>query len=952
MKKYEDLTKISENRIKQRAFYIPENEGAYTLLNGIWDFEFYNNDYDDIPAKKGRIDVPSCWQCRGYGRPVYTNLVYPHPVDPPYVPEQNPMGVYSRDFEISKQENKHYIVFEGASSCVELYINGKYVGYSQGSRLQAEFDISDYVFFGKNQITAKVRKWCSGSYLEDQDEFRYNGIFRNVYLLSRPQNHITDIDIKTNGNNIEISFDGQAKILLHDKNGNLLSEINAENKAFFVVDNPIKWNAEKPYLYELVFKSQGEIIRRKIGFVSYAVNNRGAFTVNGIEVKLKGINHHDTHPHNGYTMTDEELLHDLLLMKKLNINCIRTSHYPPTPYFLDLCDELGFYVMLETDVETHGFISRKGNLAQYDCLDNNPEWIGNLPEWRESYIDRIERAYHRDKNHTCIFSWSIGNESGFCKNNNEMINWLRTVEKRRLIHCEDASRMSYGWWVGGPKQDKSFYDKVDIHSLMYSDIADIERYANDEKMTLPLFLCEYAHAMGNGPGDVKDYWNVISNYPKLIGGCIWEWADHVLVENGVPKYGGDFGELSDDGNFCVDGLVTHNRELKAGSLNTKYAYQYVEFELKDNILNITNKYSFTNLIEYKTVIEINIDGKSVSEKEFFLDIKPSETKEIYLKMPEQCHFGAYLVVRVFDKNKNQVALWEKYLDVKAKKHIPSSMPAKINEDNHNYIVKGTDFEYIVSKHSGMIEGIIKNGQDILTAPVQITVWRAPTDNDRSIKMLWGHYNTWQGENFDRIFNKIYTFGLKENKLKFCGALSGVGRMPFFKYILGYEFFEDGQITISLSGNVRSDCIWLPRLGFEFRLSKELNEFVYYGRGPYENYNDMRYHTTTALYESSAENEYFPYTMPQEHGNHTNCKLLKIKNGLEFFTDDVFEINVSKYTKEQLTKATHIDEIGESGSTSVRIDYKVSGIGSGSCGAQLLDKYKLNEKQINYTFYVK
>lgn len=953
-RKYEDLQHISENRLKQRAFYIPENEGAYTLLNGIWDFSFYENDYDDAPAKTDKIDVPSCWQCRGYEKPGYTNVVYPHPVDPPYVPNQNSMGVYSREFDIGNIQNKHYIIFEGVSSCVELYINNVYVGYSQGSRLQAEFDISKYVVPGRNKITAKVRKWCSGSYLEDQDEFRYSGIFRDVYLLSRPQNHIVDINITTNEKEINVIFDGKAQISLFDHDGVLINQINAEREAVFIVENAIKWNAEKPYLYELVFENNGEIIRKKVGFVSYGINDRSAFTVNGVEVKLKGVNHHDTHPYNGYVMTDEEILHDLHLMKKMNINCIRTSHYPPTPKFLDFCDELGFYVMLETDVEIHGFISRKGNLKQYDCLDNNPEWIGNLPEWKESYLERMQRAYHRDKNHACIFSWSTGNESGHCTNNYEMIKWLRSTDTKRLIHCEDASRLSYSWWSGGPKQDPTLYDRPDMHSLMYVDTAQIEEYANDGERHLPLFMCEYSHSMGNGPGDVKDYWDVISKYPKLIGGCIWEWADHVFVEDDIPKYGGDFGELTDSGHFCVDGLVMHDRKFKAGSLNAKYAYQYIDFVVNANILSITNKYNFTNLDEYKTVVEVNVDGKMVSHEEHIFEAAPGETVELAFDLPEQCCMGAYIVAKVFDRKENQVALWEQKLDVKQKINSKTKSYGKICEDTHNFTICGDDTEYVISKHSGMIESIIKNGISILKEPVSLSVWRAPTDNDGAIRLLWGQYynNTWKGENFHQIFNKIYDVCKTDNKLTFRGALAGVGRMPFLKYIMEYEVYDDGELKISLSGDIREECVWLPRLGFEFKFKKEFNKFRYYGRGPCENYNDMHYHTTTSFYESTAENEYFPYTMPQEHGNHTNCKYLDIYNCMEFYTDDLFEFNVSKFTKEQLTKATHINELYESDCVCVRIDYKVSGIGSGSCGAQLLDKYKLNEKEINYSFYIK
>ncbi len=389
MRFYEDLNHISDNRLPQRAYYIPENKGAYILLNGEWNFRYYSADFLEEKENTSwdKIPVPSCWQLYGYEDPNYSNVRYPYPVDFPYVPDENPMGVYMREFEIEDITKRHYIVFEGVASCLELYINDKYAGYSQGSHLQAEFDISDFVVCGTNKVTAKVRKWCSGSYLEDQDFFRFNGIFRDVYVLARPEGHLVDIHITTEGNTIISKFAGNAKASLFDS-GKLLESITATDCAEFTVSNPIKWNAEKPYLYELVFECEGEIIRRKIGFVEYSVNEEAAFCVNGVPVKLKGVNHHDTHPTKGWYMSDDDLMYDLVRMKELNINTIRTSHYPPTPKFLDMCDEIGFYVMLETDLETHGMTCRTPNVTViadgtgYDMCENPWDWFGNLPEWR------------------------------------------------------------------------------------------------------------------------------------------------------------------------------------------------------------------------------------------------------------------------------------------------------------------------------------------------------------------------------------------------------------------------------------------------------------------------------------------------------------------------------------------------------------------------------------------
>ena len=947
MRKYENLSCLHENRLKQRAYYIPENEGAMLSLNGIWNFAFYENDFDEEASASGKIDVPSCWQCRGYEKPYYTNVIYPIPVDPPYVPTNNPMGVYTREFEIQDTSKKQYIVFEGVATWLDLFINDNYVGCSQGSRLQAEFDITDFVVEGTNTITAKVRKWCWGTYLEDQDCFRYNGIFRDVYILSRPEGHIKDIDMVTEGNCINVKFEGKAEISLYDKEGTLLETKNAENAVSFEVANPVLWNAEKPYLYALVFTYEGEVIRQEVGFVTYAVNERGAFTVNGVEVKLKGVNHHDTHPENGYTMTDEEIILDLERMKELNINCIRTSHYPPTPKFLEFCNRMGFYVMLETDLETHGFGNRTAGGTGYDVIDN-PEWIGNQEEWKPAYIERMERAYERDKNQTCIFSWSTGNESGHCLNHYDMILWLREKDKRRLIHCEDASRASEG---DGKHNDASFYDRPDMHSVMYPWYGYLEDYALNEKKHLPLFLCEYSHAMGNGPGDVKDYWDFIYQYPKLIGGCIWEWADHTFIENGVPKYGGDFGELTDDANFCSDGLVTHDRQFKAGSLNTKYVYQYARFELKDNEIEVTNLYDFTNLNEYKMTVEVNADGKVVDTKEYCLDLEPKASTKVAVTMPESCTLGAFAVCKLFDANGYEVAMTELPLPVAVKEAEAYTAydAVTVEECKHAFAVKTGDMCYVISKDTGELVQVQKNAEDLLAEPMKLTVWRAPIDNERNAKSSWGHYNTWSSENLDRTFNLLKEITRQDNVISVTGSIAGVGRMPFLQYTLNFVFFNDGVMRIDLSSKVRENCVWLQRLGFEFAFVKGGEKFRYYGRGPVENYCDMTLQTTTDWFESTPEAEYVPYIMPQEHGNHTGCKRLELQDAVTFIADKEFDVNVSEYSTQVLADAMHIDELKKDGLVHVRIDYKNSGVGSASCGTVLRVKYRLAEKDIDFSF---
>jgi len=949
MRNYENPEFIQENRLPQRAYYIPKNEGAKIDLNGTWNFAFYQRDYEQQCSRQGQIDVPSCWQCRGYELPYYTNYVYPFPVDPPYVPTENPMAVYSRSFAVEDMSKAYYAVFEGVASNLELYINGSYVGYSEGSRMQSEFEITPYLRSGENEILVKVRKWCSGSYLEDQDCFRYNGIFRDVYLLKRPKGHIMDIDIRTEGNSVLVDFQGEAEVSFLDGEGCVLEKKHAAGSVEFRVEAPRLWNAEQPYLYQLVFQYREEIITQKVGFVTYGINSRSAFTVNGVEVKLKGVNHHDTHPTNGYCLTDEEICRDIQLMKQLNINCVRTSHYPPSPKFLEYCDELGMYVMLEADLETHGFTSRypAGAYDSYDCLNSNPEWIGNRPEWLAAYLDRMIRAYERDKNHASVFSWSTGNESGHCDNNYEMIKWLRRKDIRRLIHCEDASRTAYGWG----QQDTSYYTRPDMHSRMYESYEGMEKYAQNPDMHLPFFHCEYSHAMGNGPGDVKDYWDIIYKYPKLIGGCIWEWADHTYLKDGVPQYGGDFGELTDDSNFCMDGLVTHDRRFKAGSLCTKFAYQYVRFTLDGDAVIVENRYDFTNLNRYQVKIDLNVDGDVISSESYRLDILPKETARLAVKLPRSCKLGAYLQCYLLDENQQIVGMTEIPVLDGCKTLEKPHNDALITEEKLHFVVNTDQATITVSKMTGKIESICVAGEELLKQPVKLSVWRAPIDNERTVKQKWGHDNVWEGENLDRIFDNVKEVACEGNVINIRGTLAGVGRMPFLQYRVCYQFDRSGKMTVSMHGDVRENCIWLQRLGFEFMLNEKYSRFRYFGKGPGENYCDMHLHTTTGWFSSTAKDEYFPYAMPQEHGNHTNCKHLEVENAFTVRSDNAFEFNISQYSADELTRAMHIDELPVSDKVSLRIDYKNSGIGSNSCGPLLLEKYRLAEKKIEYAFEI-
>ncbi len=943
MRIYENVLKTSENRLPQRAYYIPKGKSEYTLLNGDWRFNYYKRDID-VPEnieKWDTVPVPSCWQTLGYENPNYTNANYPYPIDVPYVPDDNPCGVYERDFEIASLWGKVYYVLEGVGSCGFVYVNGEYVGFTQGTHLQAEFDITSFVHEGTNTLRVKVLKWCVGSYLEDQDFFRFSGIFRDTYILQRPEGHLVDAYVEAKDSKVTVTADAEAEVTLYDMQGNKIGSASGA-KTEIAVENPILWNAEKPYLYTVKLERDGEVIEITTGFRTIEVSPTYQLLINGVSVKLFGVNHHDTHPTNGWCETNEELERELLLMKELNINCIRTSHYPPTPYFLELCNRIGFYVILETDIETHGFLRRKANVPYAFDIDDMA-WPGTNPMWLKEHLERMERAVKRDRNHPSIIMWSTGNESGNGPNHVAMMEYIRGLGDGRLGHAEDASRKSV-------KEFEAIYNS-DVYSRMYPSLEGVEGFAKNPDIAMPVFLCEYSHAMGNGPGDVYDYCELFDKYDKLIGGCVWEWADHTVIVDGVQKYGGDFeGELTHDGNFCCDGMVFSDRSLKAGSLEVKAAYQPMKTVLEGNKLTVTNRLDFTNLNEYEFTYAIELDGNEVSKNTLVLDAEPHTSAVLELDIPElQGELGANLNCTLKKDGKEWAATQHKLPFKKATPSVFASR-AQFVEREYDIVITGDNFEYIFSKHYGNFTSMKVGGKENLSAPVKLTTWRAPTDNDRNIKIRWGNYSLWQGENFDVNFSKVYSCELADGVITVQGSLAGISRLPYFKYTLTVVVDKYGAITYNLGGDIGADVIWLPRLGFEFAMPAENKAFTYYGYGPHESYCDMCHGSAIGLYSSDSDKEYVNYVMPQEHGNHYDVKRLDI--GSLRFEGEGFDANVSNYDSMALTKATHTDELVSDGLVHLRVDYKVSGIGSNSCGPALLEKYRLQEKVISFRFTVK
>ncbi|MDD4690101.1 MAG: glycoside hydrolase family 2 TIM barrel-domain containing protein [Eubacteriales bacterium] len=983
---FENPMFLQENREKQRAYYIPfqdefsaltnkfDNSKYYQLLNGTWAFNYFER-YIDVPdcitdadvdtSDWDDITVPSCWQMQGYEMPYYTNIDYPYPVDPPYVPDENPVGVYVLDFDLSKSfdDRETYLVFEGVNSAFYVYVNGQRVGYSQGAHMQSEFNIEKYLDkSGLNRLTVQVLKWCDGSYLEDQDFFRVSGIFRDVYLVSRAKKHIKDVFIKTTLDTATVEFDGLTSATIKIFDGfELVTETKAKSgKAEFKLDNPKLWTAETPNLYTMIFVTDGEVIPFKFGFRTIAVAKNRALLINGVAVKLKGVNRHDTHPLLGHTTPRKDMIRDLEQMKRLNINTIRTSHYPNTPEFMNLCDEYGFYVVEEADLEIHGFCSAEA-IGSYSAYDKT--WPTDMPEYRDEFVERAERMVERDKNHPCVIFWSMGNEANFGSNHDAMIEWTHKRDDSRLVHYENA-------WLTGDK------DTLDVISRMYPSLQDVEKFAR-KRDPRPFFMCEYSHAMGNGPADIWDYWQLIKKYPALIGGCIWEWADHAVLvedEDGFEyyAYGGDFEEETHDGNFCSDGLVFPDREFSPGALEAKAVYQYMDVEaidLKNGKIKVYNNYDFTNLSDYTFNWNVQKDGKTIKSGSVILNIKPHSSRTITLDyiLPDNCELGCYLNTYL---TTNNATLWEDagyqvaqvQLELPVEKAVVESVVTddklSITEENELIYIDGVGFSYVFDKFYGNFVSLAINGTEMLEDRIKLSSWRAPTDNDARIKYKWARLenNNRDAINLNIPMSKVYSSELQVNNnvavITVKGSESGISKRPYLRYEASYSVYPCGKVEVALNGSVPENYIHLPRLGYELLLA-EGNEFIeYFGMGEVENYIDTCHHAKMGLYKSTVTEQYVPYIRPQEHGNHTNTKLLRITNetgvGLEF-AGDRFEFNASHFDTYDLDKAQHTNELVEMDETLLRIDYKVGGIGSASCGPDISDKYQLNDKEINFKF---
>lgn len=1025
-----ELTNIS--RLVPRAWFCSYPDEASALrgqpseapwsasLNGMWKFH-YSPTVAEVPEGFQRRDfdatawadltVPSCWQMHGYGRPHYTNVPYPFPVDPPRVPSENPTGCYRRRFVIPEHwEGRNFVLrFDGVDSAFYVWVNGNLAGFSKGSRLPAEFDITPLVVPGPNVLTVQVMQWSDGSYLEDQDMWWLSGIFRNVTLLARPAVKVRDIRIRTEldaacrdavlkvqaviANNTGATAEGwKLAVALMDTQGARVVPSRSRSvtvgpyqevavELSLAVERPDKWSAEMPNLYTTLVTlkdSDGEVaevIPQRTGFRKVEIRN-GVFLVNGVAVKLKGVNRHEHHCDYGRAVPIETMLQDILLMKRHNINTVRTSHYPDDPRWYDLCDQYGIYIVDECDLETHGFA-----LAGAGYGNDETKWAGNPmnnPAWKDACVDRMLRMVHRDKNHACVVMWSLGNEAGFGPNHDAMAAAARDTDPTRPIHYE-ADR---------------FLVISDVHSQMYPEVETVRRIAEareavevfgrgesspllspDVYGSKPYFMCEYAHAMGNGPGALKDYWDVIYAHKRLMGACVWEWLDHGIRTH-TPDgreffgYGGDFGDDPHDSNFIADGLVFPDRIPSPGLTEYKKVLEPVATEAvdaADGKIRVTNRYDFLDLGCLTLHWSLHCDGALVQQGVVAMPKVPahgSRQIEIPVRKPspltpggEYCLTISYRLAAAttwadagYELAWAQIAMPWKAPAVPAIRR--ETMPALFVEETATAIrMRGSNFRFVFDKARAVIEQYEFQSLPLLTSGPRLNFWRAATDNDR---LGWGEAgliaSKWRDEGLHRLQHRVDAVEMKGQDKRAVQITAKVRVAPpvlsrGFDCDYLYTVFGNGDVLIETHGvPVGIATKHIPRIGLTMGLSKALENVQWFGRGPGEQYADTCQAGRLGVWQARVDELFTPYVYPQENGNRMDVRWVALGNGrgdgLMAIGLPTMNFSAHWYTAHDIDAARHTTDLVKRDFVTLNLDYAQTGIGSAACGPGVRPEYQL------------
>ena len=998
---YENLSVLHENTMPARAYYIPasrrmdnlvehrEESDRMQLLNGTWKFQYFNSIYDiqDSFFEKNydtenfdEIQVPSVWQMAGYDTHQYTNIRYPFPFDPPYVPQDIPCGAYVHTFEYSRDEKapKSFLNFEGVDSCFYVWINGSYVGYSQVSHMTSEFDVTDVLQDGTNTVAVLVMKWCDGSYLEDQDKFRMSGIFRDVYILKRPKQAISDYHIKTRIEDmlakveIEMKFYSplNVKISIEDRNGAVvaLGSIAEEGTAVLEIASPELWNTENPYLYKLILETENEVIVDHIALRKIEIKDQVIY-LNGQKIKFRGVNRHDSDPVTGFTINTEQITTDLTLMKQHNFNAIRSSHYPNAPFFYEMCDKYGFMVIDEADIEAHGpFMIYRKEDTDYNRFKRWNEKIADDPVWEEAIVDRVKLMVERDKNRFCIVMWSMGNESAYGCNFEKALEWTKNFDPDRITQYESARYRNY---------DETYdYSNLDVYSRMYPALSEIQEYL-DKDGSKPFLLVEYCHSMGNGPGDFEDYFQMIQDNDKMCGGFVWEWCDHAIAhgtaENGktIYAYGGDHGEEIHDGNFCMDGLVYPDRTVHTGLLEYKNVYRparVISYNKESGELVLHNYMDFDDLKDYvKISYELTQDCLVISKgilPEFSVAPHGEGKTNLKINVPEN---GKCYLKLIYHLKKELPLLDEDHIlgfdeievskeDTKCKlaeKWIPKTVvdsELQVNENDTQIHIKGREFAYTIDKRTALFTEMKFAGREYLNHPMELNIWRAPTDNDMYIK------SEWKKAHYDKAYTRAYTTEVVQGKhgVKITSHASVVAEtvQKILDVTITWKIDASGKIDADIEATKDGEFPDLPRFGVRMFLDKKLADIRYFGMGPQESYCDKHQAASHGLYRADVGDLHEDYIRPQENGSHYDCEYVELNNsryGIVASAEKAFSFNASYYTQEELEKKTHNYELIESDSVVFCVDYALNGIGSNSCGPVVLEQYRFDDVLFRFQF---
>lgn len=1000
MKTWENHQIDGINRMPARAHFLtfPSKEKAllnnnrythaFKNLNGIWKFMFldapeyspegfFNSDFD--VTKMDDITVPGNWQLQGYGKMHYSDLWYNFPINPPYVPTENPTGIYKRTFfvEESYRDKKIIIRFCGVDSAYHLWINGKEVGYSKVARNESEFDITDLIRVGEeNDVTVRVYQWSDGTYLEDQDMWWESGIFRDVELIGVPKDGINDYkviadldDEYKNGifkveaflrttKEVNVTFE------LVDAGENTVftkTVVAKEGKACIdeVIADVNHWTAETPYLYKLFMTVEDdgqivEVIPQNVGFRNIRLNGE-TFLVNGVAIKFKGVNRHDYSPQNGRVVSREEIEKDIILMKQFNINAIRTSHYPNSYYLYDLCDEYGMYLIAETDLECHGFE-----------LTGDYKWITNDPSWELAYVSRMTRMIERDKNHPAIIFWSLGNESAFGCNFRKMTDVAHEMDPTRLVHYEGDFDV----------------ESADVYSTMYTWIENPKKpyLMKDiiEKSKKPHIHCEYCHAMGNGPGNLKDYQDLVYAHDKLQGGFVWEWFDHGIesfTESGEKyyRYGGDFGDDPSNKDFCIDGLIMPDRTPSPGLYEYKKVIEPITttaVDIQKGIINLLSRYDFANLDRFNLVYKV-MEDDVILQTGFMAvpSIEARANKDIILpydlsaiKVKPGAHYYVNISYQLredtsYASSGHELATAQFELPL-YKEGIVVRPEGILNvEKEHTTLhVKGANFSLDFNLVNGNLMNIVRDGMQVLSKGPRLTLWRALISNDMEIidklkKVYFLHLE------HEVVMNIDYHMEGNILKVEVDTINSTTNSAWHFKTKYVYTVCPSGDILIDVegtpSGRVDLAPDMLPRIGVSMHLDKSMEHVRYFGMGPGENYADSKEAAQMGLYANTVDGLFTNYVIPQENGNHMGCKWVSMTNdrgmGLLASTEGDFNFSASWYEDKDLDDAKHTCDLVKRDYIVFNVDYKQNALGTNSCGQWQLDKYRAKFEDFKLSF---